>query len=1285
VRVPNPAALLVEHPAVPVPGIGRAIVTSRPAGDLVTAGSLSRSDRFRMALQLTAAAAVLGEFDLWPGRASIRNALFVRTSSGLQAQMAHFPMPMSRVFSRLGGGEAAALMTRDAVIAAVAEVVGLPSSAIDTRSGAPGFFLEGAIMRQLRELKKPLDTCTARALWAFRWDGLPVPAEGETSYWRVPEHDLARRMAVALWATVRRSGGEAWLSDSGDAEEETEPVPALGSSGTLIVAGEVSVGEIAAVTRWAERAGCSAVVVGTFPRGWHPPSPPGFKSRNLMQHLAIAGLPLEEARRVIERRQGRIDPLDPIEKQTLTEAARWVFGSPSRRRSGTKPDARRTAIENLLGLSPDGLPPGFVSIHSGVPIERIEVLQSRLPVIVNAGWWRLAEPVPLEPDPLHSEIAVLFKPGDPRRLLHEALGTGDSVDLEGWARSKLDLLDGLAVRDVLSSILPGSLGIGITTLLAEACLSVLDLAGARCALQAIPSDRGLALSTWADNLDPEPGSRRSLVRAEDTQANQRAIVEATLLVANELRRHDGSKSQEIRSIIDHGLTSMPPKLRRRFEIELAWLENPEYFDDPGWRRRVATRHRSLRTQLAHRRALVFMARGQPRSARRLLRTLLDDRMGPGLQGVIEQDLGAAALDEGRSRDAEGHQLRAYRLLQAAGFRHVTRDVLFNLAVAEIDLLEVVRAGQRLKQLADEDPTDLFVIGEMARLALATGDRGSFKRGLEAFETRARGDGRFAEGLHLLCGVRALFDGDHSRAEGEFDAAGQEGVAWSELVGSLAGRPPSAVEPDGWGVTTAAEAVRSFRFGDRSRLDRFNAGHMTRQLAFGLALAEHVGGMILPLSAATRSRAAGILREAGMDGWGWALAGSGADAEDAMEAITEIVERGGPDGLDTDLTRRLLKGLGVDGLELREASDGRLLWRAGTGTPGPEIRRRRFVLVPLGNEAREDSAWRLLTAVLEVFAPIPPRSPDPEVGKTGFFGVSSAAQAIRRELCELGPTHLPILLVGETGVGKEVAAQALHRLSGRRGAFVAVNVAAIPGNLLEAELFGSVKGAFTGADRSRQGLVMAADGGTLFLDEIGDLDRPLQVKLLRFLESQEFRAIGSTRATVVDVRIVSATNRDLGRGVRDGTFRQDLYYRIAASPFVIPPLRERREDIGLLRDLFQQKATAEHGLAPCTWSNQADAALRAYRWPGNVRELRQTVEVAMVRAAGAVVRLDHLAIQGVERPETGTWAEAQDAFRSRYLRTALERNEGNRSATARDLGISRQALLYHLRNLGLMDL
>ena len=184
-RIPAPAALLVEHPAVPVPRVDGRARESVPGGKLVPSRALSRRERFNAALQLTAAAALLAEFDLWPGLAAIRSSVFTRSSSGIQACLGRFPFTMSRVFARLGGGEGAAIKTRDAAIEGISEVVGLPRALIDVGKGEPGYFLEGAISRQLRELKRPLDRSTARALWAFRWDGLPTPgskAEAFGSY-----------------------------------------------------------------------------------------------------------------------------------------------------------------------------------------------------------------------------------------------------------------------------------------------------------------------------------------------------------------------------------------------------------------------------------------------------------------------------------------------------------------------------------------------------------------------------------------------------------------------------------------------------------------------------------------------------------------------------------------------------------------------------------------------------------------------------------------------------------------------------------------------------------------------------------------------------------------------------------------------------------------------------------------------------------------------------------------------------------------------------------------------
>ena len=259
------------------------------------------------------------------------------------------------------------------------------------------------------------------------------------------------------------------------------------------------------------------------------------------------------------------------------------------------------------------------------------------------------------------------------------------------------------------------------------------------------------------------------------------------------------------------------------------------------------------------------------------------------------------------------------------------------------------------------------------------------------------------------------------------------------------------------------------------------------------------------------------------------------------------------------------------------------------------------------------------------------------------------------------------------------------LSGREGDLVSVNVAAIPANLLEAELFGSVKGAFTGAERSRRGLVAAAEGGTLFLDEVGDLDVALQVKLLRFLESGEVRAVGADRVRQADVRVVCATHRNLGSMVRQGRFREDLYFRIAVALIAVPSLRERTEDIPLLRSIFERQAAARHGLTVSSWSPAAERLLLNHAWPGNVRELKHTVEVAMARAAGGPIRPEHLPISRSDKVPRGSWEHVLTGFKRKLLTEVLSRHRGNRSAAARELEISRQALLYQIKKLDLNKL
>jgi two-component system response regulator AtoC len=317
----------------------------------------------------------------------------------------------------------------------------------------------------------------------------------------------------------------------------------------------------------------------------------------------------------------------------------------------------------------------------------------------------------------------------------------------------------------------------------------------------------------------------------------------------------------------------------------------------------------------------------------------------------------------------------------------------------------------------------------------------------------------------------------------------------------------------------------------------------------------------------------------------------------------------------------------------------------------------------------------------------------------IVGSSGAMQAVLRQLAKVAPQKTTVLLQGESGTGKELVARAVHDLSPRGGApFVAVNCGAIPAELLETELFGHARGAFTDAVRAKKGLALEADGGTLFLDEVGELPLPLQVKLLRFLQEEEVRPVGDTRAQRVDVRVVAASARDLGQAVAAGAFREDLYWRLNVVAVRLPPLRERPGDVApLARHFLARFAPLRPELPGLALSPEALQALEAHRWPGNVRELQHAMERAVVLADGPLVREEDLpeAVRtappppGAGGPPPGpgpgedlSVKRAGRALEERLIRAALARTGGNRSRAAELLDLSYRALLYKIREYGL---
>ena len=316
--------------------------------------------------------------------------------------------------------------------------------------------------------------------------------------------------------------------------------------------------------------------------------------------------------------------------------------------------------------------------------------------------------------------------------------------------------------------------------------------------------------------------------------------------------------------------------------------------------------------------------------------------------------------------------------------------------------------------------------------------------------------------------------------------------------------------------------------------------------------------------------------------------------------------------------------------------------------------------------------------------------DRRYGFKGIVGQSKGLLRVLDQAARVAQRDATVLILGETGTGKELVARAIHQSSRRSsGPFIAINCGAIPADLVESELFGYMRGAFTGAVTNKSGRIESADGGTLFLDEIGELPLEAQVKLLRVLQEGEVTKVGASTPTKVDVRVIAATHRNLTAMIEDGTFREDLYYRLAVVPLTLPPLRERREDIPELIDVLFQRAKERHGLLDVRLSSAVHQRLISYRWPGNVRQLENVLERMLVLSPTDVITLDDLPEELLPSSAnvTGLWSDlpeggiSLEAIERELIGRALEKFAGNQTQAARYLDISRRTLIYRMEKHG----
>ncbi len=682
----------------------------------------------------------------------------------------------------------------------------------------------------------------------------------------------------------------------------------------------------------------------------------------------------------------------------------------------------------------------------------------------------------------------------------------------------------------------------------------------------------------------------------------------------------------------------------------------------------------------------------PQAAARLEEALAVLRDDPAERARLSIDLAATLYHAGRRARCAALLEEAAELAASAGRRDLLRIARSNrieLWVAGGEWEPALASIEEGLEAAREEKDDLWLL-----VALHHRGRVALRRGMleQAAEDNARarelasrlGDRLEIGELWLEEGDRNLYGRDLEQARRAWERAASdppdrcdtERVALGrlqELAWRGRGGPPQAEQEAlaaglaGGDYAAAETAVRWRVLFDGTRLPDELLAPAERILREkgGAALADRVFG--------PRERA---------------VVAAPVPAE-ALRDLREALAR----GISGEDSSASLEGLGVAGLALADEA-GREVLRLGLLAHGQGCSRRleagaASYRLTLPRETPEPlAAAAALLAETLLFRPPASRVSEGFVEGWRRFGIVTEDPSMEepyRRLVRLAAQPVTVLARGESGSGKEAVARAVHALSPRAaGPFVAVNVPAIPAALLESELFGHVRGAFTGAERERVGLLEEAARGTIFFDEIGDLAPALQSKLLRALQDREIRRLGENRSRRIDVRVVSATSRDLSREVEAGRFREDLYYRLHVAVITLPPLRERGRDVLRLVRHFLDAFGREYGRAPLRLAPEAALALSAHSWPGNVRELQNAMAQAVALAdSDGVVGLAHLpeAVRALKpRAPAESYRSRLDAHRKGMISDALSRADGNRSQAARELGLSRQALRYLMKEL-----